>query len=64
MNLAEIQAAADLLPVEQKEELLRFLTMRLRRDRSPPKPRIYLDDELATMIAEDDADGERFRRGQ
>jgi hypothetical protein len=63
-TLAEIEAAADSLPVEQKEELLRFLAMRLRKERSLPKLRIYLDDELATMIAEDEADGERFRLGQ
>ena len=63
-TLAEIEAAADSLPVEQKEELLRFLAMRLRKERSLPKPRIYSEDELATMLAEDEANGERFRSGQ
>jgi hypothetical protein len=63
-TLAEIETAADSLPVEQKEELLRFLAMRLRKERSLPKPRIYSEEELATMIAEDEADGERFRRGE
>jgi hypothetical protein len=63
-TLAEIEAAADSLPAEQKEELLRFLAMRLRKERSLPKPRIYSEEELATMLEEDEADGERFRRGQ
>ena len=63
-TLAEIETAADSLPSEQKEELLRFLAMRLRKDRTPPKPRIYSEEELAAMIAEDEADGERFRQGR
>ena len=63
-TLAEIENAADSLPVEEKEELLRFLAMRLRKDRALPKPRIYSDKELATMVAEDESDGERFRQGR
>ena len=46
-TLAEIEAAADSLPSEQKEELLRFLAMRLRKER------IYSDEELAAMLTED-----------
>ncbi len=49
-TLAEIETAADSLPSEQKEELLRFLAMRLRTERTP---RIYSEEELAAMIAED-----------
>lgn len=63
-TLAEIEAAADSLSSEEKEELLRFLAMRLRKDRAMPKPRIYSDEELASMLAEDEADGERFRQGR
>ena len=63
-TLAEIETAADSLSSEEKEELLRFLAMRLRKDRAMPKPRIYSDAELATMLAEDEADGERFRQGR
>ena len=63
-SLAEIETAADSLPSEQKEELLRFLAMRLRKERALPKPRIYSEEELAAMIAEDEADGERFRQGR
>jgi hypothetical protein len=63
-TLAEIEAAADSLPSEEKEELLRFLAMRLRKERAMPKPRIYSDEEVAAMIAEDEADGERFRQSR
>jgi hypothetical protein len=63
-TVQEIEAAADLLPVEQKEELLRFLAMRLRKERAQPQPRIYSSEELAAMLAEDEADGERFRQGR
>ena len=63
-TLIEIETAADSLSSEEKEELLRFLAMRLRKkDRAMPKPRIYSDEELASMLAEDEADGERFRQG-
>ena len=63
-TLAEIEAAADSLSSEEKEQLLRFLAMRMRKDRDMPKPRLYSDEELATMLAEDEADGERFRQGR
>ena len=63
-TLAEIETAADSLSSEEKEELLRFLAMRLRNDRALPQPRIYSDEELASMLAEDEADGERFCRHQ
>ena len=59
-TLTEIEAAADSLSSEEKEELLRFLAMRSRKERAMPKPRIYSDEELATMLA----DGERFRQGR
>jgi len=63
-TLAEIETAADSLSSEEKEQLLRFLAMRLRKERALPKPRIYSEEELAAMIAEDEADGERFRQGR
>ena len=53
-TLIEIETAADSLSSEEKEELLRFLAMRLRKDRAMPKPRIDADEELATMLAEDE----------
>jgi len=61
-TLAKIETAADSLPSEQKKDLLRFLAMRLRKEIALPKPRIYSEEELAAMIAEDEADGERFRQ--
>ena len=63
-TLAEIKAAADSLPSEQKEELLRFLVMRLRRERVLPEPRVYSGDELAAMLTEDEAAGAQFRQAQ
>ena len=61
-TLVEIEAAADSLSSSEKEELLRFLAMRLRDNRAMPKPRIYSDEELSTMLSEDEGDGERFRQ--
>ena len=63
-TLTEIEQAADSLSPEEKETLMRFLAVRLRKERSQPKPRIYSDEELGTMPAEDEADGERFRQGR
>jgi hypothetical protein len=63
-TLAEIETAADALSTEEKEELLRFLAMRLRKERTLPKPRIYSEDELAAMMAEDESDGREFRQGR
>jgi hypothetical protein len=63
-SLAEIEVAADSLSSEEKEELLRFLAMRLRKERVEAPPRIYSDEELAAMLAEDEADGRRLREGR
>jgi len=60
-TLAEIEAAAERLSAEEKQELFRFLATRLRGRRPQTAPRIYSDDEIATMLAEDEADGQRFR---
>ena len=65
MTLAEIKRAADALPPEQKQELILFLAARLRASGArAAAPRIYSPEELAAMIAEDEADMESFRRGQ
>ncbi|MBV9657694.1 MAG: hypothetical protein JO295_06250 [Verrucomicrobia bacterium] len=60
-TLAEIEAAADALPSKEKEALLRFLAIRLRKERILPPTRLYSDEEVAAMLAEDEADGERLR---
>ena len=36
-KLLEVEAAAEALPLEQKEELVRFLTARLRPSESQPR---------------------------
>ena len=62
-TLAEIEQAADTLSPEQKQELILFLAARLRAvGAQMPTPLIYSAEELASMIAEDGANMERFRR--
>jgi hypothetical protein len=63
-TLTEIEAAADSLSPDEKEELLRFLAVRLRKERPQAAPRIYSDEEVARMLAEDEADGERLRQSR
>ncbi len=58
-TLAEIEAAAERLSPQDKQELLRFLATRLRGQRAPLQPRIYSDEEIASMLEEDEADGAR-----
>jgi hypothetical protein len=60
-SLAEIEAAADALPLEQKQELMLFLAARLRAQspRMPP-PRKFSAEQTATWLAEDEADMQRF----
>ncbi len=60
-TLGEIEDAADSLSNEDKEQLLRFLAMRLRKERSSPPSRVYTDAEMVVMLAEDEADGIRYR---
>jgi hypothetical protein len=60
-TLGEIEAAADGLPPEQKQELLLFLAMRLRAEGVPlPEPRRFSSEQMAAWIKEDDADMRRF----
>jgi hypothetical protein len=63
-TLAEIEAAAESLSQEEKQELLRFLATRLRGQRPPAKPRIYSDEEIDAMLREDEADGQRLREAR
>jgi hypothetical protein len=62
-TLDEIKSGVESLSSEEAEELLRFLAIKLRGERAWPEPRIYSAEELAAMIAEDEADGARFRAG-
>lgn len=64
-TLAEIEAAAEALPPEQKQELLLFLAARLRADRAGlPEPRELTQEQLSAWIREDEADMKRFREGK
>jgi len=64
-TLAEIEAAVDALPPEQKQELLLFLAARLRAvGAKMPEPRKLAREQMAAWIAEDEADMRRFRQGE
>ena len=61
-TLAEIEAAADTLPAEEKQELLLFLAARLRAPGArPPEPRKFSKEQMAAWIAEDEDDMRRLR---
>lgn len=63
-TLAEIEAAADALPPEQKQELLLFLVARLRAaGQGLPEPRRFTQDQIGAWISEDEEDMRRFREG-
>ncbi len=63
-TLTEIEAAAEKLPAEQKRALLLFLAERLRSEGAKlPPPRQFGGERLRQWIAEDEADGKRFREG-
>ena len=63
-KLDEIEAAADALPPEQKQELMLFLGARLRAQGARlPKPREFSREQLAAWIEEDEADLRRFAAG-
>lgn len=63
-TLAEIEAAADTLRPEQKQELLLFLAARLRAEGATmPEPRKLTREQVAAWIAEDEADMKQFREG-
>ncbi len=64
-TLAEIEAAADALPPEQKQELLLFIAMRLREEGTAlPDPRRFAREQMAAWIQEDEADMRRFSEGR
>lgn len=60
-TLAEIEAAADALPAEQKQELLLFLAARLREGAEElPPPREFSREQIEQWIANDEAGYRRF----
>jgi hypothetical protein len=63
-TLAEIEAAAEALSPEQKQELLLFLASRIRAERSRlPDARTFSRDQINGWIDEDERDMRRFREG-
>ncbi len=64
-TLAEIEAAADALAPEQKQELLLFLAARLRaQGAKPPEPRRFSREQIGRWVAQDEVDMQRFREGE
>ena len=63
-TLAEIEAAAESLPLEQKQQLLQFLTAKLRAQGVQlPEPRKFSREQVEKWVAQDEADMRRFREG-
>jgi hypothetical protein len=60
-TLAEIEAAADALPAEQKQELFLFLAVRLRGAAQLPPPREFTREQIDAWIADDEEGMRRFR---
>jgi hypothetical protein len=62
-NLAEIEAAADALPPEQRQEVMLFLAARLHAQgtRTPEPPKFYRK-QTAAWITEGEDDMQRFRQ--
>ena len=60
-TLAEIEAAADALPAEQKQELFLFLALRLRGSGQLPPPREFTREQIDAWIADDEEGMRRFR---
>ena len=61
-TLAEIEAAVDALPDEDKQQLLLFLAARLRAQAGQlAPPRRFSHEQLNDWIAEDEAEMRRYR---
>jgi hypothetical protein len=64
-KLEEIEAAAEALGREEKQQLMLFLATRMRAHGVQlPEPRKFSRDQMAGWIAEDEADMRRFQQGQ
>lgn len=63
-TLVEIEDAAAKLSPAEKQKLLLFLATTLRAERGElPEPRKFSREQVATWIAEDEAEMQRFREG-
>ncbi len=64
-KLDEIEAAAEALTAEEKQQLMLFLATRLRgQGVRMPEPRKFSREQMAGWIAEDEADMRRFQQGK
>jgi hypothetical protein len=64
-KLEEIEAAAEALDREEKQQLMLFLATRMREQGTQlPEPRKFSRDQMAAWIAEDEADMRRFEQGK
>lgn len=64
-TLAEIEAAADALSPEQKQELLLYLVKRMRAQGVRlPEPQEISTEQISEWMADDDLDMQRFREGE
>ena len=64
-KLDEIEAAAEGLALEEKQELMLFLATRMRAQGvQRPEPRKFSRDQMADWIAEDEADMRRFQQSE
>ena len=64
-TLTEIEAAAESLSPEQKQELFLFLAARLSAGGGPlPAPREFSREQIAAWIADDEKGMQRFREGR
>ena len=63
-TLAEIEAAADALSPEQKQELLLFLVARLRGATNLPEPRKFSREQISAWVDEDEEDMRRLREAK
>ena len=63
-TLTEIEAAADRLPPEEKQELILFLATRLRATGAEmPPPRSFSKEQIQQWIAEDEEGYRLFAAG-
>jgi hypothetical protein len=63
-RLQELEAAAVQLPAEDRQQLLIFIAMSLRRDRERiADPHRFPAAEVASWLAEDQAEMQRFQAG-
>jgi len=64
-KLEAIEAAAEALGREEKQQLMLFLATRMRAQGAPmPEARKFSREQMAGWIAEDEADMRRFEQGQ